>query len=286
MICRKCGSEIREDAKFCPSCGENVEKKKERANVFLVILSVIFPIVGFILFLVKRKSDPKNSKSCGIACAAGMIVWMICIVTVLVLPFFLVFNYFDNVFDKFEKKRIEEVKKNTNYDAKPWEDYTLTYDGKSFTLPISYEEFSNITGYELIGESESLGTGSCQSLDVTKGEKELEVYLCNNTFRRLKYEKLNVNGVKQKYNHEEVEKNDDLFAYPNNLKIGQNLTQNEVTAMFGEPTYLDYRGVLAFTYYADYYYSLNPKKVFDSYYEISLSTELERIEILSLRKRK
>lgn len=286
MICRKCGSEIREDAKFCPSCGENVEKKKGRANVFLVILSVIFPIVGFILFLAKRKSDPKNSKSCGIACAAGMIVWMICIVTVLVLPFFLVFNYFDNIFDNYNKNRIEEVKKNTNFDADPWKDYTLTYDGKSFTLPISYEEFSNITGYILDEESNYLNKGSCVTLDLVKGDKELDGVFCNDSNRKLKYEKATINEVSQDYVPGDPENHNDFaFVFPNGLKVGQSLSQNEIKEMLGEPTYISYSGFL-YNDTAWYYYSLNPNKVFDSYYQVQVSTYTNTIEGLSLRKRK
>lgn len=42
---------------------------EDRANVGLVIVSVLFPIVGLILFFVKKKETPKAAKAYIIAAA-------------------------------------------------------------------------------------------------------------------------------------------------------------------------------------------------------------------------
>lgn len=50
---------------------------EDRANVGLVILSVLFPIVGLILFFVKKKETPKAAKAYIIAAVISFVVVMI-----------------------------------------------------------------------------------------------------------------------------------------------------------------------------------------------------------------
>ncbi|WP_295216675.1 hypothetical protein [Ruminococcus sp.] len=50
---------------------------EDRANVGLVIVSVLFPIVGLILFFVKKKETPKAAKAYIIAAAISFVVCLL-----------------------------------------------------------------------------------------------------------------------------------------------------------------------------------------------------------------
>jgi hypothetical protein len=42
---------------------ENQEKKEEKTNVFIVIISVLIPIVGIVLYFVKKKDSEEVAKN-------------------------------------------------------------------------------------------------------------------------------------------------------------------------------------------------------------------------------
>ena len=52
------------------SAGQN----KEEINIALLILSICFPIVGFVVFFVDKKPKPRTAKACGIAALVTFIV--------------------------------------------------------------------------------------------------------------------------------------------------------------------------------------------------------------------
>ena len=51
--------------------------KEEKANVWLVILSVLFPIAGLIIFFVDKDAKPKNAKACGLGALISFIIRII-----------------------------------------------------------------------------------------------------------------------------------------------------------------------------------------------------------------
>lgn len=53
---------------------DNASKDKEEINIALLILSICFPIVGFVVFFVDKKSKPRTAKVCGIAALVTFIV--------------------------------------------------------------------------------------------------------------------------------------------------------------------------------------------------------------------
>ena len=53
---------------------DNAGKDKEKINIALLILSICFPIVGFVVFFVDKKSKPRTAKACGIAALVTFIV--------------------------------------------------------------------------------------------------------------------------------------------------------------------------------------------------------------------
>ena len=55
--------------------------KKEKYNGVFILLSFFFPIVGWVLFFVKRKSNPKMAKACGIWGLVGAAIDLIRVLT-------------------------------------------------------------------------------------------------------------------------------------------------------------------------------------------------------------
>lgn len=53
---------------------KNTNQAKEKINIVLLILSICFPIVGFVVFFADKKSQPRTAKVCGIAALASFIV--------------------------------------------------------------------------------------------------------------------------------------------------------------------------------------------------------------------
>ncbi len=51
-----------------------------KSNVFLVILSVLLPIIGYVLFFVKREDDPDVAKNYLYSAIAGSVVGLLMMV--------------------------------------------------------------------------------------------------------------------------------------------------------------------------------------------------------------
>jgi hypothetical protein len=82
MFCQKCGKEIMDEAIVCIHCGCAIEKNTKNGistndsdvNGGLVALSIIIPIVGIILWIIKHKETPREAKVYGIT---GIISWAV-----------------------------------------------------------------------------------------------------------------------------------------------------------------------------------------------------------------
>lgn len=85
--CTKCGNEMADDAVICLKCGccSNTVKyagtpapEEDKADAALIVLSVLFPIVGIILWALKNADTPKAARTYGIAalitCAVGVVL--------------------------------------------------------------------------------------------------------------------------------------------------------------------------------------------------------------------
>ena len=76
MKCKNCGNEISEEAKFCSNCGTRISNNnpdEEKINYWLVIASFLVPIVGLIVYLTQKDTDPKTAKYCGICALVSFI---------------------------------------------------------------------------------------------------------------------------------------------------------------------------------------------------------------------
>lgn len=85
--CSKCGHQLIDEAIVCTNCGcsvsmsnshyysENLSEKDE-TDAGLLVLSIIIPIVGFILWMLKHKDTPKAAKTYGMAALIVCGVWI------------------------------------------------------------------------------------------------------------------------------------------------------------------------------------------------------------------
>lgn len=86
MYCKNCGKELYEGAEHCDGCGVNqtisypTNIVPDVSNKGLNILSFFIPIIGIILYFVKREEKPIEAK--------GTLKWaLISIIVSTVLPF-------------------------------------------------------------------------------------------------------------------------------------------------------------------------------------------------------
>ncbi|MBQ4111145.1 MAG: zinc ribbon domain-containing protein [Clostridia bacterium] len=92
--CSKCGNELIDEAIVCTNCGCGVNPhrtakadipEKDEADVGLIILSAIVPIIGFILWALKYKDTPNAARTYGTAALIVCGVWIVIYVFISVL---------------------------------------------------------------------------------------------------------------------------------------------------------------------------------------------------------
>lgn len=84
-FCRKCGKEIDDEAVVCIHCGCATDKATppakqhgpdydpdSKADFVEILLSVLIPIAGIIMYFVKKDTRPKAAKTCLLV---GIITW-------------------------------------------------------------------------------------------------------------------------------------------------------------------------------------------------------------------
>ncbi|MDE5728998.1 MAG: zinc ribbon domain-containing protein [Clostridia bacterium] len=82
MFCKNCGAEIDDNAVVCPKCGVAVHQTMRTAaddapNTGFMVLSIFFPLIGFILYLVWHTESPLKAKSCGKGAIIGIIIGVV-----------------------------------------------------------------------------------------------------------------------------------------------------------------------------------------------------------------
>lgn len=80
MYCKNCGAEIDDNAVVCPKCGvaqKELEKSSsisDTGSAGWKILGFVFPLIGLILYLVWKTTNPLNAKAVGKGALIGVIV--------------------------------------------------------------------------------------------------------------------------------------------------------------------------------------------------------------------
>lgn len=93
MYCKYCGTELNNDAKFCPNCGKPVNEEtslnqtkaiqssnEDSGSLGWGILGFFIPIVGLILYLVWKDSKPKDALMAGKGALISVIVSVVLVI--------------------------------------------------------------------------------------------------------------------------------------------------------------------------------------------------------------
>lgn len=87
MYCQNCGEMQENGSAVCADCGAELIGKKDygrnnKRSFWFALLSFIFPIAGFILYLIYEDRKPKRAYSLIVGFIIGIIVRLLLIVTV------------------------------------------------------------------------------------------------------------------------------------------------------------------------------------------------------------
>lgn len=118
MYCSRCGREIDDKALTCPYCGTKTMNNldtfitNDQPSFGYAFISFIIPIVGFILYLIYRDERPKRAKSALKGAAAGIVVYILVVISIIAFSFY----YLNNIRDNLESSSIDEtIEDSINY---------------------------------------------------------------------------------------------------------------------------------------------------------------------------
>lgn len=250
-----------------------------QVNVLLVIVSFFIPLVGMIIFLTTIKKAPKNAKACGISALASTIISIVLSLLIIVPIITAITNTIEDA-ENFQTEEIYDYNNNDNETtnnivtdgegSKNWKDYQVTFNGKVIKLPISYKDFSSTTGFQLKqAQSMSYLENKYYTLANLYKDEQLALYteITNTTGKMAQYQDCNITRVSQtKYM---TSKNVGTIIFPGGLKAGDQVTENQIIGLFGNPT--DKK-----TYNSDnynkitYIYNENTDWTTQNYYQIEI----------------
>lgn len=128
-----------------------MEEKKDKASIGMKILSFLIPLVGIILFFVKKKEQPGYAKGCGIAALIGIVVGVIIIpiivVGVVTAMGMAVVKTTNDVLNSDDFKNSLSALETATYNA-PYEAYEGTKTGAQIKTLISIIKTHNNSEYD------------------------------------------------------------------------------------------------------------------------------------------
>lgn len=166
MRCSRCNAEIPENYGYCPLCGTAVAGREKKASIGLAVLSFFVPLVGLILYIVKKDSEPKTAKLSG-KCALVSVILQIVLSVVLSLAVFgLAFFALDNdaLMDDMSGPVIQD-----SIDEHEEEEYLVTSDGRTYVsgqIIVCFKD--KITDEKILDYIWSLGGTVIRSNDLMK----------------------------------------------------------------------------------------------------------------------
>ena len=270
---------------------------EDKTNVGLCVLSVFIPLFGIIYYFCTRQKKPKEAKGC---LKAGLISAGVSIVLSLIITFVAigsVFRLADKAIDKagdytsysedidfgfdedFENNEdLENKEKLASSEAESaeskssttaiskngsdWKNYTVNVNGTEISLPISYSEFSEKTGYTFKSDDDANSTlkGNYYNIvSLKKGDSKISVTLVNEGSEMKTNKECIIRGISA-YQYQQAEN----VIFPGNLKVDMNYSKDDLISAFGTPDKeYDKDGYYDATYYEDYdkYYSQRSYKI-------------------------
>ena len=232
---------------------ETINQQEGKANVGLVILSVLIPIVGLIIFLVKKDSDKKTAKASGIAALISFGVSILVTIISVVAISLSAKNIIDDAIDSAQDYEIieddetqvddsyydeddNEIDSGNSNISDEWKNYQFTVNNKTLSLPATYSDLSSATSSEMQSSytKSYLQSGYYAIVNMYKNDKlALYTEVLNDTDQDMLYTDCKITSVSQtKY---QISVGADEIIFPGGLKAGQEITESEIISLFGTP---------------------------------------------------
>jgi len=238
----------------------------EKVNIWFAILSFFIPLVGLIIFLVKKKKEPKTAKVSGICALISFIInsiLVILIVSAVVSTTNKLFNFakdtvnqtidssFEVIEDNIDKNfNVEDYENNvtnnnvleendnaTSNSSTDWKSYEVVINGTKIVLSTTYANLNQITGFAMKSSDAKLylSNNNITFVDLYKNDNSaLIIDIINDTGMDALYTDCKVVRVTQ--TNYQVSKGADLVYFPGNLKVGESITKDKLIELFGTPT--------------------------------------------------
>lgn len=92
MICKKCGSQLEDNADICYKCGEKISKEpilpnNQTSSWLWFVFGLFLPIIGVILYIKWRFTKPSRAQKLWVGALIGLGVLLV-IYIILVVIFF------------------------------------------------------------------------------------------------------------------------------------------------------------------------------------------------------
>lgn len=98
MVCKKCSSQLEDNAKVCDKCGEKQDKEpvvlsSQQSSWWWFVFGLFLPIVALIFYMQWRFTRPNRAKKLWIGALIGLGVLLV-VYIVLVIVFFVTHRQF------------------------------------------------------------------------------------------------------------------------------------------------------------------------------------------------
>lgn len=119
-----------------------------------------------------------------------------------------------------------------------WTSYSFSVNGKTLTLPCSYQELAEATGFAMKSSNAKsyLEGGYYTNVNLYTEDEDLALYIdiLNDTDGDLTYAECKVVAISQT-KYQAVECGASMITFAGGLQVGQEMTTDDIEAIFGEP---------------------------------------------------
>ena len=221
----------------------SISSNKKEKTIGYGILGFLLPLVGLIVFFAIRKDKPKSAKASLIGAIISFVLSIIISVILTVLPIIKGVNSLSGNNIITTNSTVNSKTTTTNTINNNWKDYTISINGKTLSLPVSYEELKNASGFSIksVYDNTTIPTKHYVLANLYKDDKlAVSVELTYKTDSDLKYVDSSVTRISQdKFSTEQTGIENVIF--PGNLKTGMNITKEEIFKLFGEIEVKEYK---------------------------------------------
>lgn len=215
----------------------------DKKSVGLNVLSFFFPVIGLIIYLATKKDKPVRAKSMGKSALAGFIVGIVLSIVMFIVSFTIGMRALEEyanpglVLQDDANAAFTPDTNSQNTSALDWQNMTVVIDDVEISLPCTYSEFTQKTGY-VLEDSENLAVQLAEyeytflmSAENAAGQ-EMDIRCFNSGSATVSVQESLVVGVAVDAGWGDPVAD---VAFPQNVKVGDVFDLNAFREKFGEP---------------------------------------------------